>query len=49
MRFTKRTQFNVADAMYYAPLRVALAPPRVPGSDDTDFDWSHEGEAFLFP
>lgn len=34
---------------YYAPLRAALAPPRVPGPDDTDFDWSHEGEAFLFP
>jgi len=35
--------------MYYAPLRVTLVFPRVPGPDDTDFDWSHESEAFLFP
>lgn len=33
--------------MYCASLRVA--PPRVPGpAGDTDFNWSHGGEAFLF-
>lgn len=39
----KRTQFSVASCIF---LRVALAPPRVPGLDDIDFDWSHEGEGF---
>lgn len=42
------TSFTIAGTMYYASLRVAPAPPRVPDPGDTDFDWSHGGEAFLF-
>lgn len=43
-------QFTVADAtVSRAFTSRAGASPSSGSRDDTDFDWSHEGEAFLFP